>query len=271
MTPPESPRPRPGGRTARIRDQVLEAVRAELTEHGYDALTVDTVAARAGVHRTTVYRRWRDTGGLIADLFAAAADLDWHPRDTGSLPGDLAALNQEIQDSFLEKPSIAAALIAVSFRSAEAAGALRRLWEDRYTQSELIVERAIRRGELPPHTDARALLVAATAPLYHHLVLLRTPPDPALPGDAATTATLAARAGAFSAGHQQARPEAEKRSRSRRPPASDRQQDLGGAAFVHRAVALGGFLERQGEVAHRSRPRPARSRAARTGRRIVHA
>ncbi|WP_280416446.1 TetR/AcrR family transcriptional regulator [Nocardia carnea] len=197
MNSPTSPRPRPGGRTARIREQVLDAVRAELTEHGYDALTVDTVAARAGVHRTTVYRRWRDTGGLVADLFAAAADIDWHPRDTGSLRGDLAALNAEIQDSFTEQPSIAAALVAVSFRSDEAARALQQLWEDRYTQSEIVVERALRRGELPPRTDPRALLIAATAPLYHHLVLLRTPPDPALPDRAAHAATLAGRAGAF--------------------------------------------------------------------------
>ncbi|MGW1738934.1 TetR/AcrR family transcriptional regulator [Nocardia sp. NPDC001965] len=201
MTSPPSdiptPAPRPGGRTARIRAQVLEAVHAELTEHGYDALTVDTVAARAGVHRTTVYRRWRDIGGLLSDAIAAAADIDWHPRDTGSLHGDLAALNQEIQDSMAEQPSIAAALIAVSFRSEEAARALRRLWEDRYTQSEIIIDRAIRRGEIAPPIDARALLITATAPLYHELTLLRTPPDPDLPDRAAGVATLAARAGAF--------------------------------------------------------------------------
>ncbi|MBF6175769.1 TetR/AcrR family transcriptional regulator [Nocardia blacklockiae] len=194
---PPRPVPRPGGRTARVREQVLDAVRAVLTEHGYDALTVDAVAARAGVHRTTVYRRWHDAGGLIADIFAAAADLDWQPRDTGSLRGDLAALNQEIQDSLREEPSIAAALIAVSFRSEAAAAALRRLWEDRYTQCEIVVERAVARGEIPPGVDARALLVAATAPLYHHLVLLRTPPDPDLPDHAAKAAALAARAGAF--------------------------------------------------------------------------
>ncbi|WP_280334717.1 TetR/AcrR family transcriptional regulator [Nocardia wallacei] len=188
---------RPGGRTARIRAQVLEAVQAELAEHGYDALTIDTVAARAGVHRATIYRRWHDVGGLIADIFTAAADLDWQPADTGSLRGDLAALNTEIQDSLLEQPSIAAALIAVSFRSEEAARALRRLWEDRYAQCEIVVERAIRRRELSPDVDARALLVASTAPLYHHLVLLRTPPDPGLPDRAANAAALAASAGAF--------------------------------------------------------------------------
>lgn len=201
-SPHRGSRPRPGGRTARIRAQVLEAVRSELTEHGYDALTVDSVAARAGVHRTTVYRRWHDVGGLLTDVFAAASDQDWHPGDTGSLHGDLAVLNREIQDSLTEQPSIAAALIAVSFRSEEAARALRRLWEDRYRRCEVIVQRAIQRGELSPPVDARALLIAATAPLYHLLILLRTPPDADLPDRAAAAAALAAHAGAFTGPHR---------------------------------------------------------------------
>ncbi|MEU7221633.1 TetR/AcrR family transcriptional regulator [Nocardia iowensis] len=192
---------RPGGRTARIRAQVLEAVSAELTEHGYDALSIDGVATRSGVHRATVYRRWHDVGGLLADVFHAASQQPWQPRDTGSLRGDLAALNHEIQDSLSEESSIAVALIAVSFRSEGAARALRQLWEDRYTQSEIIVQRAIHRGELSPAVDARALLIAATAPLYHQLVLLRTPPDPQLPDRAAVSAALAADAGAFNRPH----------------------------------------------------------------------
>ncbi|MFD5748437.1 TetR/AcrR family transcriptional regulator [Streptomyces sp. NPDC127033] len=206
MTPtdpaPEDTRPpparrRPGGRTARIRTQVFDALLAELGEHGYDGLTMDAVAARSGVHRTTVYRRWGDVGGLLADFLDAAGDDDWRPPDTGSLEGDLAALNQEIHTALTAQPPVVAALIAASFRSEQAARAQQRLWEDRYTRCEIVVGRAVRRGELPPRTDARPLLIAATAPLYHQLVLLRMPPDPHLPGRAARTAALAAAAGAF--------------------------------------------------------------------------
>jgi AcrR family transcriptional regulator len=207
MTPP-APQPqdtrpapptrsRPGGRTARIRTQVLDAVLAELGEHGYDGLTMEAVAARAGVHRATVYRRWGDVGGLLSDVLDAASDDDWQPPDTGSLQGDLAALNHEIQDALTAQPPIVAALIAASFRSEKADRAQRRLWEDRYARCEIVIDRAMRRGELPPRIDARRLLLAATAPLYHQLVLLRTPPDPHLPDHAATTAALAASAGAF--------------------------------------------------------------------------
>ncbi|MER7082906.1 transcriptional regulator, TetR family [Saccharopolyspora kobensis] len=198
-----TPQPRPGGRTARNRAQVLAAVSAELAENGYDALTVDAVAARSGVHRTTVYRRWRDVGGLLTDLLDSTSDDDWQPADTGSLRGDLTALNQEIQTSLTEHPSIATALIAASFRSEEAARALRRLWEDRYERCGIVVDRAVQRGELEAGTDARALLIAATAPLYHQLVLLGTPPDPELPAQAAGTAALAAAAGAFARGSGQ--------------------------------------------------------------------
>lgn len=192
-------RRRPGGRTGRTRARVIEAVRAELGERGYDGLTVEGVAARAGVHRTTVYRRWRDVGGLLADVLDAAGDDDWQPPDTGSLHGDLLALNEEILTSLTERPPLSTALIAASFRSEEAARALRRLWEDRYARCEAAVGRAVRRGELPPGTDARGLLIAATAPLYHQIVLLGAPPDPRLPDHAARSAVLAASAGAFAA------------------------------------------------------------------------
>ncbi|MFD5321945.1 TetR/AcrR family transcriptional regulator [Streptomyces sp. NPDC127098] len=194
-TPPG--RTRPGGRTARTRALVLDAVRAELGEHGYDGLTLEAVAARAGVHRTTVHRRWGDVGGLLADVLDAASDDDWRPPDTGTLQGDLAALNHEIQTALTATPPIVTALIAASFRSEQANRAQQRLWEDRYARCEIVVGRAARRGELPPGTDPRRLLVAATAPLYHHLVLLRAPLDPGLPDHAARTAVLAASAGAF--------------------------------------------------------------------------
>ncbi|MFE3903268.1 TetR/AcrR family transcriptional regulator, partial [Streptomyces sp. NPDC059153] len=83
MTTPTDPEPegtrpptrrRPGGRTARIRKQVLDAVLSELGEHGYDGLTTDTVAARAGVHRTTVYRRWGDVGGCVGRAHTPGGD-----------------------------------------------------------------------------------------------------------------------------------------------------------------------------------------------------
>ncbi|GAA3236394.1 TetR/AcrR family transcriptional regulator [Streptomyces lavendulae] len=205
---PEAARRRTGGRSARVRTQVVEAVGTLLVESGYDALTVDAVAERAGVHRTTVYRRWRDVGGLLADVLDAAADDGWRPADTGSLEDDLTALNQEVYEALRPGGADAAngsgsggnlttALIAASFRSAQAAGALTRFWEGRYARSAQVADRAVERGELRTGVDARALLVTATAPLYQELLLLRSAPDPELPRRAARAARAAAGAGVF--------------------------------------------------------------------------
>ncbi|MEW2219956.1 TetR/AcrR family transcriptional regulator [Streptomyces sp. NPDC006990] len=180
-----------------MRERVLEAVGPLLVEYGFDGLTVDAVAARSGVHRATVYRRWRDVGGLLADALDAAGDDGWRPPDTGSLEGDLRALNDEAQEALTEEPSVALAMIAASFRSEEAARSLRRFWEERYDRCTAIVDRAVARGELEPPVEARKLVVSSTSPVYHHRVLLHAPPDPELPAEAARATLLAARAGAF--------------------------------------------------------------------------
>jgi AcrR family transcriptional regulator len=163
---------RPGGRTARTRAAVLGAVAAELLDHGYDGLTVDAVAERSGVHRATVYRRWRDVGGLLADALDAGREDDWQPPDHGSLGADLAAVNRDVLGHLTGERSLSRALIVASYRSAAAAAALREFLDDRYRRCEAVAARAVTRGEVPADTDARRLLVAATAPIYHEVLLL---------------------------------------------------------------------------------------------------
>jgi AcrR family transcriptional regulator len=85
---------RPGGRTARIRAAVLDAVVAELTEHGYAGASVERVAQRAGIAKTTIYRRWSGLGGLLADLMAGYAAQEIPVPDEGDLGSDLRALSR---------------------------------------------------------------------------------------------------------------------------------------------------------------------------------
>ncbi|WP_018252901.1 TetR/AcrR family transcriptional regulator [Salinispora mooreana] len=176
---------------------MLDAVRAQLVDGGFDLLTMEAVADRSGVHRTTVYRRWRDVGGLLADVLADATGDDWSPPQTGSLETDLAAVNREIHAALTADPPISTALIAASFRSPQAAEALRTFWADRHARCATIVRRAIDRGEVPADTDPRAVIIAATAPLYHTLVLLRSSADTGLAARSAHQVSVAARAGAF--------------------------------------------------------------------------
>ena len=69
-TKPRVGEQRPGGRAERVRTAVLEAAAELLTEVGYDKMRVEDVAARAGVHKTTVYRRWPTKAALTADATA---------------------------------------------------------------------------------------------------------------------------------------------------------------------------------------------------------
>jgi AcrR family transcriptional regulator len=193
------PVPRPGGRTARIRAAVLAAVEAELLDGGVDTLTVDSVAERAGVHRATVYRRWHDVGGLLADALDAGREDGWCPPDHGSLRADLTALNRDVLVHLTAQRSLSRALIVASFRSATAAAALHRFLDDRYRRSGVVVARAAARGEVPGDTDRRGLLVAATAPLYHEILLLGGTADDALAVRCAEQAARGAAAGAYAA------------------------------------------------------------------------
>lgn len=82
---------RPGGRTARVRESVLRAAGDALAEQGFDRLDLADVARRAEVGKTTVYRRWSTTTGLIADLLDDMAEQSSPRTRTGSLAEDLRA------------------------------------------------------------------------------------------------------------------------------------------------------------------------------------
>ncbi|MER6046947.1 TetR-like C-terminal domain-containing protein [Streptomyces sp. NPDC001793] len=205
--PPATPGTRrPGGRTARTRAAVRDAVLSGLTELGYPGLTVEYVAEHSGVHKTTLYRRWGDVEGLVADALDLAGEDSWLPPDTGSLEGDLRALAREVVSSFTGATAAASgsAMIAAGFRSERAATALRAYYAERFARCEAIVERAVRRGELAagPETDidAGALVRAAPAPLLCRLFVTREPIDTALADQAAAAALAAARAGVFTRG-----------------------------------------------------------------------
>lgn len=97
MTDSESPklRRRTDGRLDRSRDPaILNAALDALHEHGYNDTNMDDIAARAGVGKAAIYRRWSSKAALITDVL-----VYWRPElltdrapDTGSLAGDFDAL-----------------------------------------------------------------------------------------------------------------------------------------------------------------------------------
>ncbi|KQS60050.1 TetR family transcriptional regulator [Geodermatophilus sp. Leaf369] len=90
----EAPRSSRGGRPRDpSRDGVIRAaILRLLADVGYNALTMDAVAAEAGVGKATIYRRWRTKSDLVVDTIAEMNRAETSTPDTGSLEGDLRGL-----------------------------------------------------------------------------------------------------------------------------------------------------------------------------------
>ena len=170
---------RPGGRAARVRTAILDATSALLMEVGYDEFSIDDVAARAGVHKTTVYRRWPRKSELIADAVSVQSERDISILDTGSLLGDLRALARSVVANISSEGGArrSRSIVAAAANSDELAAEAHTFWAGRLTATAPIVERAIARGELAPDTDATLLVETLVGPLWLRLLLTGEPID----------------------------------------------------------------------------------------------
>jgi AcrR family transcriptional regulator len=174
-TAKNQPRRRPGGRSARVLGAVVDATIDELAEGGYAALTLEAVAGRAGVNRSTVYRRWSSKESLVrAAILSVAHTLSRTP-DTGSVREDLIALVRvrRAPSEARTRRAIAVALVAPPGQS-ELGAVLRALRRRASRPFVRVLRRAVQRRELPEDVD----LALVWAPLFAMLsneVLLDVP------------------------------------------------------------------------------------------------
>jgi AcrR family transcriptional regulator len=169
----EEPIRRPGGRSARVRAAVIDATLAELAERGYSGVSLDGVAARAEVHKTTVYRRWRSKETLVLDAMLEQAAQTVAVPDTGSLRGDLLELahrSAAIQSS-LAGEAVVRAVAGEAAGNPDIAAASRRFWTERLDLDRFILRRARDRGEIAPETESRPVIEALLGPLYFRLLV----------------------------------------------------------------------------------------------------
>ena len=176
VLPTPAPRGRP--RSERAHQAILDAANELLEERGFVDLTIDEIAQRAGVSKTTIYRRWPTKGTLVFEAFSADF-LNRQPRpDTGSLRGDLlASLRAWIRvNKGTVKGRTLVGLIAEVQRDPE----LAEIWREDViapvrARHRTIVERAIDRGEVTPDTDPDVVLDMVYGPAYHRLLQSHLP------------------------------------------------------------------------------------------------
>ncbi|WP_413232849.1 TetR/AcrR family transcriptional regulator C-terminal ligand-binding domain-containing protein [Nocardia salmonicida] len=190
---------RPGGRTARVRESVLEVAGDLLADRGFAHLDLTEVATGAGVGKTTVYRRWRTPAGLVADLLVDMAEQSLPRADTGSLLDDLTANARLVAKTLADgrQSNLFRAVIAAATCDDATAAALHTFYDTRLNEWAPCVEAAVLRGEAPVGTDPRAVLSAVSAPLYYRLLASGDPIDDDIADRSAKAATIATAAGTF--------------------------------------------------------------------------
>lgn len=168
LAPPSSRRTvgaRTGGRSKRVVTDVLRAAVEEITNRGYGALRVEDVAAKAGVNKTTVYRRWPTKNDLVTAAIRASAGHHEPLPDTGSVRGDLVEmLSRAVAFAGTAEGRAVTRLINLESGEPDVDRLTRVLREGILTQRTEVIARAQRRGELPEDVDAKLVLDAIFLP-----------------------------------------------------------------------------------------------------------
>jgi AcrR family transcriptional regulator len=172
---PHTGRRRNDAAQAAILDATFRLLRGPSTE----IVTIDAIAAEAGVGRQTIYRWWPSKGAVVADALARHAQVVVPERDTGSFSGDLTAF---LADSFagLEDEGLAGRLRQI-VAAAQQDEHVKRVLEDftaiRRAALRALLERGQDAGDLPRSADLDMLVDMAYGVLYYRLLVGHAPLD----------------------------------------------------------------------------------------------
>ncbi|GAA1546977.1 TetR/AcrR family transcriptional regulator [Streptomyces albidochromogenes] len=180
MTLPSAPRGRP--RDSRAHQAILTAAAELVAELGYAATSIGAVAARAGVGKDTVYRRWSGKAELVYEAVFTETEAAPVP-DTGSLAGDLTALLEELVQEF-SAPAAAAALPGLLADFAASPELQARIRSEFLAPAKAglvgLFERAVQRGEADPGLPVDLVLDTLAGAIFFHVGLVGEQPNPRL-------------------------------------------------------------------------------------------
>jgi len=177
--PPRSPgRPRSPAAERAILDATLELLASE----GFDRLTVEGVAAHAGVGKATIYRRWPSKLALV---LAAVGELSAHPLPeltTGRTRDDLVGLLRHIIEALSGTIAgrILPGLVAESARSPELLGVLHDFWISRRQMMLEVLRQGAAQGDLPEGVDLELIADLLYGPVHYRFLMSAAPVDPPL-------------------------------------------------------------------------------------------
>ena len=166
---------RPGGRTADVTRRINEAILDLMAEGGIEHCTFQNVAARAGIERSTLYRRNPDRWPTIMEAIIHLAERETANFNTGAFRTDLTGtlLNlSRVLNSSLGAPLMS---VAAALQSGAAPGQAEAFWASRQQHLAPMFEAAISRGELPADVDRDRLFAMAAGPIYFRKFIASQP------------------------------------------------------------------------------------------------
>ena len=154
-------------RGAKLRTLVLDATIARIEAVGIDNVRIADIAEAAGVHETSLYRRWKTLSRLLVDALVSRTAEEIPIPDTGSVESDLETFTTDLA-RFAQTPAGTAMIrsTVVSDTDPEVEAARREFWLQRLSAAEEIIKRGIARGEVAADADAQ-LVVLTLGGLVH--------------------------------------------------------------------------------------------------------
>ena len=163
---------RTGGRSARVRQDVLTHALFELAEQGYTGFNIAQIAQRAHVHETTIYRRWPTREALMIETLREFTQNQLSINPTGNLRQDLICYLQAI--ARLLQSKIGKTLMMLAFDENLKQANLQ-LWQERQMLLKDIFQAAISQGQWLKSYDADLVFSEIFGPLFVHICLLQQP------------------------------------------------------------------------------------------------
>jgi AcrR family transcriptional regulator len=184
-------------RSEKAQKAILDATLALLAETGLSGLTVEGVAARAGVGKATIYRRWSSKLPLVVDAITTLPEL--RVPSTGTLQGDMRQIISELVRVLRLSPLGRVLPHLIAERGADAAldEAVGHFIVVRFAPLVEVVRRGLERGEVPASLDAEALTDLFVGPIVNRVLFTRQRVDAAFIDQAIATVLAGARHVAF--------------------------------------------------------------------------
>jgi AcrR family transcriptional regulator len=164
---------------------IFDATRRLLDRAGYHGLTVEGVAAEAGVAKTTIYRRYANKALLVLDsMDQAAREAPVELPDTGTFREDLIAVAKLVREEIAPSSpsSVGSALLGEASQDAAVAERLRDFADFRFQQGKPVYDRAKDRDELRADADWRVIAELLVGWIFHASIVSRRQPDDATLG-----------------------------------------------------------------------------------------